>query len=44
MRAAGFFLFAAALVAPAQLIVAHPQAMGADGQLSFNNACRTCHS
>jgi cytochrome c len=43
MRAAGFLL-AAALVAPAQLIVAHRQVMGADGQLSFNNACRTCHT
>jgi cytochrome c len=44
MRAAGFLLLAAALVAPAQFIVAQPQAMAADGQLSFNNACRTCHS
>ena len=44
MRAAAFALLAAALVAPAQLIVAQPQAMAADGQLSFNNACRTCHS
>jgi cytochrome c len=44
MRAAGFSLLAAALVAPAQLVVAQPQAMGGNGQLLFNNACRTCHT
>jgi cytochrome c len=44
MRAAGFSLLAAALLAPAQVIVARSQAMGGEGQLSFNNACRTCHT
>jgi cytochrome c len=44
MRAAGFSLLASALGALAQFILAQPQAMGADGQLLFNNACRTCHT
>jgi cytochrome c len=44
MRAAGFSLLAAALMAPAQFIVAQPQAMDGKGQLLFNNACRTCHT
>lgn len=44
MRAAGFSLLASALVALAQVILAQPQAIGADGQILFNNACRTCHT
>jgi cytochrome c len=44
MRAAGFSLLATVLVAPAQFIVAQPQAMGGKGQLLLNNACRTCHT
>ena len=44
MRAAGFSLLAAALVAPAQVVAAQPQATDGKGQLLFNNACRTCHT
>src|SRR5262245_57356286 len=44
MRAAGFSLLAAALVAPAQIVAAQPQTVGGKGQLLFNNACRTCHT
>ena len=44
LRAAGFSLLASALVALAQFTLAQPQAMSADGQLLFNNACRTCHT
>jgi cytochrome c len=44
MRAAGLSLLAGALLAAAQSIVAQPQAVGGNGQLLFNNACRTCHT
>ena len=44
MRVAGFSLLASVLVALAEFILAQPQAMSADGQLLFNNACRTCHT
>jgi cytochrome c len=44
MKGVGFVLLAAALVVPAPFTVAQPEAMGGNGQLLFNNACRTCHT